>query len=373
MEYSCVVITRNMARTLVSDRSAPIERWADEVAPLFDVGPLYFPLSRLEETDAEALRLATAINVALCRGMARRGLGDLVPEIDVKRPGRERFEADGFRSQLPHHDGQHLSYLTPSLDDDPGFSLDDRIFSLTPLSITSDNHKITHGLFVEIPGEGPSITVYYNLVEILFDAYRHLVGEPGPSVTDVARWLGRNTRSAIVRLAPYGGRYLSLGARLGLQSPGYAPFQVFGRMAYDEAQKQGNPELVERARGCPCGACAGESERLFCWSTTEGLGCSYPELRARYEVGIRNVRHDLILADNLALLHGQPQGHHTRRTTNLYMVLEAARGPQYERYLASRWRVFAPSGHGSTRPAGTATTPGPPGSVATGSTAAGRP
>jgi hypothetical protein len=329
-----------LARDLVAGR-ASAEHWADEVLPSFDRGPLYFPLHELARPAEEIRAVALAINEALCAARRRRDLPEAIAEIDVKRPGRDRFEPDGYRSQLPHHDGQHCTYLTPSLLDVPEFDPRYRVFSMTPLSITSDNHKLTHGLLVENAGEGPSVTVYLNLIQILFDAHRHLVG-PVTGIEAVARWLGENTQRAVVQGERYGGRYPSLGARLGLASPAYAQFQVFGRRGFTDEQKAVTPELVERCAACPCGRCEGESCRVFCWSTTEGLGCAYPEFRERYECRVPNVRDDLILAENLALLHGQNQGHHTRRTTNLYMVVPTAAGDAYERFLASRWRVYAP-------------------------------
>ena len=317
-----------------------VRAWADATVHAFDLGPIYFPLHCL---DTDAVETTSAILRALADSFARRGLPDASPELDPQRPGRERFDESGFRIVLPHHDGQHCTYLTPSRLDVPSFDPANRVFSLSDNAVTSHKHKIVQGIVIEDTGEGRSETTYYNFVRIVFDAYERKEAPAGGfRIRDVATWLGDNINKALLRSTQLDVRYLSLGAALGLPDPALSVPQLFGEQRVPAERKQRVVGLSDYVATCPCGMCRGEGERLFCWTTTEALGLTATEFREKYELKVTTKNNDLVLADNLALLHGQWQSHWQRRLTNVYLTIERPDTTAYEAHLANRWRTFAP-------------------------------
>jgi hypothetical protein len=249
-------------------------------------------------------------------------------------------EGASTRTLLPHHDGGHTSFLTPSAHHDPQWPPEHRTFSTSGFTTTAA-HKVYHGVFLPEPGQGLSVTTYYPFVDIIADAYAYQQGKRAPDVATLACWLGNNLRGAVDRSTEHNCPYPALSGFLGLVWPDveavgihYADVDVAGEV----------PEAVAgRAANCPCGKCAGQTTRLICHITDAALGLTWPVFRDRYERWACTERFDLVIGHNLTMLHGGLCGGTGRTIEPMCLIVDEPSGRAYETWLARSWE----SAHGT--------------------------
>jgi hypothetical protein len=202
----------------VSGRAAALRDLASRALDLvhrhgfvvFGIGALRLDIDRSREI---AGRLMAELREAVVRAGGPR-------EARLEQDKVQQTEVPGgydTRTLLPHHDGQHCSYLTPSVLDDDGWLPAWREFGTSGYT-TTPAHKMYQGVFVVDPGNGLSVTTYYDWVEILSTVYAERVGADPAAVEPaaVARWLGGNLRAALGSQSDHRCPYPSLGAMLGV-------------------------------------------------------------------------------------------------------------------------------------------------------------
>ncbi len=115
-------LATDLVDDLLHNQAAPrLQSWADEIAQKMDELPcgLAFSIGRLRLPMDESCQIAHQIAHQVCQGLKRREApGELYVEIDTPqttsvKPGHQA------RTLLPHHDGGHCTYLTPSRLDVP--------------------------------------------------------------------------------------------------------------------------------------------------------------------------------------------------------------------------------------------------------------
>lgn len=242
------------------------------------------------------------------------------------------------RNRLPHTDGQSSTYLTPSRLDVPSFDPRLRMFSPTG-GHTSRYHKPYAGIFIQEPGDALSVTTFYDLFQLLYDAYVHQRGDGRPSVAELATWMAANIAAADERRRAYGFHYITLAGMLG-----GAVDPACEVVEYGAAEQPIPPQLLARFPAldrlrvsCPCGHCAGETERVFCAMVRGVLGSNWSGVRERVETWVSSERFDLILWNNLALLHGAVMGSGSRTLSAVYLSMNEPTGEEYETWLSRLW------------------------------------
>lgn len=160
-------------------------------------------------------------------------------------------------------------------------------------------------------------------------------------MADLAAWMGANIAAAHRRRAEYGFHYISLA---GLLSSAVDPaFEVveYGAAEQPIPDHMTNcfPILDRLRRGCPCGRCTGETERIFCAMVCALLGSDWSSVRDRLEIWLSSERFDLILWNNLAVLHGAVMGSRHRTLRGVYLSMSEAAGSAYEAWLSELWRA----------------------------------
>ena len=307
-----------------------------------DHGLVVFRIGRLrlgaDESHALALLVAGRLNDVLVELGAPSSL-----RLEVDRP-QETFVPEGFetRTLLPHHDGGHCSYLTPSREDlddwDPAW----RTFSRSGYTTTAA-HKAYQGVYIADPGEALSVTTYYDWIRILQDVRT----ERGldADVPATAAWLGANLRRALELQDLHGSAYPTLGALLSVEELAFQAVSFHHAEAdIPTSAKERFPLLVSLSTRCPCGTCLGETARVFCHVVQVATGLPWAAFRARYELLVPNERYDLVFGHNLTMLHGGLAGGRGRVIEPLCLVVDEPRGPAYERWLAASWRRSLPAG-----------------------------
>jgi hypothetical protein len=290
-----------------------------------------------ERSRGLAIALVDGLREALLRA---GGPEDLRVEVGKVQ---ETHVSPGYatRTLLPHHDGGHCSYLTPSRLDLPGWEPARRRFAEQGLyAHSSPSHKLYQGIFIVDPGEAESITTYYPWLQILADGYRAARGREPTATPELATWLGDNLLRTLELQGQHGGRYPTLAASLGSSSlvfHGLSPHCAEDDVTRDDCERF--PQLRELVRCCPCGACRAAAERLFCHSLLESLGLSWPAFRERYEFRVASERFDLVMGHNLVLLHGGLRGGASRRLEPISLVVDEPAGDGYEEWLAASWRA----------------------------------
>jgi hypothetical protein len=193
-----------------------------------------------------------------------------------------------------------------------------------------------------------SITTFYGLFEMIARAYRHQTGESPSSVGQLAAWLGANIRAADERRRLHGFHYIALSGLLGGDLD-----PAWELVEYGLAEQPLPKTLLERCptldrvRGtCACGRCTGETERTFCAMISAALGQGWAEVRRDTEIWVSSERFDLILWNNLAVLHGAIKGGGSRSLAAMYLSTAESAGDEYEAWLSRLWhnRVTAPLG-----------------------------
>jgi hypothetical protein len=327
------------AQLLAPQGGTELRRWVAGAATRLDrMGAVLFPLGRLHLGLETSRALAIAIASRVCAVLLERGAP---PElrVEVDRPQRAEV-VPGYRARtlLPHHDGGHCSYLTPSLLDAPGFDPELRAFSTSGFT-TTPAHKLHQGIFVLEPGDGLSVTSFYPLLSLLASGFRWSSSRAPTGVAELAGWLGANVRRAGELRARHKSRYVSLAAMLGATAlvdhavaPHHAEDSFSARLVKEF------PELRSAASGCSCGSCTAPAERFFCRSLQRTTGLSWSVARRRFERCLTSERHDYLLANNLVLLHGGIGGGRSRLLQPISFVIDRPEGAPYERWLAEAWR-----------------------------------
>jgi hypothetical protein len=339
--------------SLVSD--GPAEKreraLAEAVAAAADVihrdGFAVFHLGRLRLGVAESRGLAVTIATRLREALVRRGL-PAEARLEIDKPQRTAVPAGfGTRTLLPHHDGQHCSFLTPSTHDAPNWDPAWREFGSAGYT-TTGAHKMYQGIFLSDVGQGLSATTYYDWLGILSDVFERRglsIGlETGDRrVTAMARWLGGNLHRALERQAEHGCPYPSFGAMLGLDEPAWHGLSFHHSEAeLTPAERLRYPLAIPLTQHCPCGQCEGEAARLFCHQVLMATGLNWTQFRARWEITAPGEQCDLLFGHNLSMLHGGFAGGSSRVIEPICLVMDKPAGPAYERWLAASWRHATP-------------------------------
>lgn len=295
---------------------------------------------RLDEATSRGLAatLMERVRACLVAAGAPNGL-----RLEIDRPQTTYVPASAeTRTLLPHHDGQHCSFLTPSRQDVPGFEpawrvTGDRGYTTTPA------HKLYQGIFIADPGEGLSVTTYYDLLSLIDDVRPGGDGRRGPvpdeDVVAAARWLDGNLARARELQTHHGCVYLSLGAVLGSTDKAFHALSFHhAEEAIPTEQFERYPHLRDLVARCACGECVGDLGRVYCHLLVAVTGLDRRRFRHRYEVLAPSERFDVVLGDNITLLHGGWAGGPTRLLEPLCMVLDVPSGDGYESWLAQAWR-----------------------------------
>ncbi|MFC0003820.1 hypothetical protein [Micromonospora siamensis] len=307
-------------------------------------GYVIFRLGRLRLDGEESRRLAVELSEALRVALVRRGAPSVMRLEQDKEQQTYVPEGFGSRTLLPHHDGQHCSYLTPSTADDPdwtpaGRQFGDRGYTTTPA------HKMYQGVFMADPGDGLSVTTYYDWLDLLGTVHRERAADEGSGdARSLARWLGDNLRAALARQPEHGCAYPSVGAMLGLGEPIWHGLSFHHAEApLTDGDRARYPLAGPLARRCACGECVGDTARLFCHQLLTATGRTWRDCRRRWEVLAPSERYDLLFGHNLTMLHGGLAGGAGRVIGPFCLVVDEPSGAEYERWLAAAWRRSLPA------------------------------
>jgi hypothetical protein len=338
---SRIALHDHVITSLLDGSSAEeVRDWALGVARRIDTTPagVVFCIGEQRLGIESSRMLARAIAFAVCGALKELGAPfDLSVECD--RPQTTRVvPGHQVRTLLPHHDGGHCSYLTPSVHDDPTWQPGLRTFSQSGFTTTTQ-HKLYQGIFIADPGEGLSVTTYYDLLALVRAAYERTHGRPATSIPVLATWIGNNIRASMELQLLHDSRYLTLGALLGSSS--LAHHGVAWHYAEDEftpAQLARFPELDEFQTISQTARHRSPTLRLLDDVLTQRLGLTWDEVRAQYEICVPSERFDLVIAHNLTLLHGGLMGGPGRLLEPICLTVSDVSTCQYEAWLAAAWR-----------------------------------
>ncbi|MCM3262488.1 MULTISPECIES: hypothetical protein [Streptomyces] len=324
------------------------ERALDDLAAaavdvIHRTGFAVFRIGRLRLGVEESRRLSTALVERIRTALIARGTPAGM-RLEIDRP-QQTYVPEGFttRTLLPHHDGQHCSYLTPSLVDAPDWDPAWREFGSSGYT-TTPAHKMYQGIFLRDVGEGLSVTTYYDWLGIIDDVLdRRGLHTQDDRPATAARWIGDNLRRAVERRPEHGCAYPSFGAMLGLEEPWWHGLSFHhGEATLTKEERVRYPAAVPLAQRCACGACEGEAARLFCHQVLMATGWTWSQFRRRWEVLAPGEQCDLLFGHNLTMLHGGLAGGPGRVIEPLCLVMDDPAGPDYERWLAASWRRRLP-------------------------------
>ena len=331
------------------DESA-IDRCGDEAAP-----PLLSAAGCLAEGGAVALRFRSAPVAkqhAMTRAEAaldivRRVLiekhqlpADSYVEFDDESRGTPVAPFNDERFLLPHQDGGHCSFLTPSRLDYPDFDPAERTFSKT-VYWKRASHKMYQGFLITDTGQPPGKTYYYNTLTLLWDAFVFQHGRTPDDCGELADFNVGNLRKSRKIQGTHQSRYLTLGGLLGSTDPAHHVMPSGPRAESELWPNQyiSMPQLCDMADGCPCGACEGPGERLFCHASSHTLGRTWPGFRVEYETCLVGECYDLLIGNNLTQLHAA-DSKAARTIRPLCIVLDDPDSDAYERWLHTQWQVW---------------------------------
>lgn len=335
----------NVPETIVHDligggRTTEIIRWIDDAAKRINKLPcaVVFQIGKLRLSLEASRALAFAISDALCEALKRLGSPEQmkvevhgVPADIVILPKQQ------VRTLLPHHDGGRTSYLTPSILDDPTWEHDLRRFS-EKKGMSTATHKMYQGFFVADPGEGLSITPYYDWLEILKKGYTFQIG-PLDSIVQLETWLGQNIRASLALQESHKGNYLTLGAALGVKKLIYhAITPAYAEADFSTEETIRFPELQTFQKMQTSNDFLSPTEHFLSQVFIETLGLTWGEFLRIYEICVPTERFDLLFSNNLGLVHGALMGGPSRQLDTICMVMDAPVGDQYENWLAKVWR-----------------------------------
>lgn len=320
---------------------------AEAVRLLTERGFAIFRIGRLRLGVPESRRLALGLADQVRTMLIDRGAPPQM-RLEVDKP-QQTYVPEGFmtRTLLPHHDGQHCSYLTPSLLDVPDWDPALREFGDSGYT-TTPAHKMYQGIFLADPGEGLSVTTYYDWLGVIDQVVRDRglsldAARANDSVAATAAWFGANLRKMHERQPEHGCPYPSLGAMLGLREPmwhGLSFHHSENDLSSEERRRY--PAALPLSRRCPCGRCDGSAARLFCHQLLAATGMNWLAFRDRWEIQAPGEQCDLLIGHNLTMVHGGLAGGPGRLLEPLCLVVDAPVGPAYERWLAAAWRRQLP-------------------------------
>jgi hypothetical protein len=326
---------------LVSGRAERSDAVARAAAVLAGGGVLMLRVHPLADDKSAAIAQAEAALVAITSALrdGHRLPRDAYVELDEESYGTPVAPFRAGRFLLPHHDGGHCTYLTPSRHDVPDVDPAEREFSST-VYWKRPSHKMYQGFIVTNPGQPPGETFYYDVLTLLADAYAHQRGR-APNLFELESFNLENVRRSRLHRATHGSRYLTLGALLGSTTLEHhvMPSGPRAESEFWPAQYIALPGLCEIADACPCGTCDGPGVRLFCHMCVGTVGRTWPEFRAEYETRVVAEGHDVLIANNLTLLHAAISSA-SRTIRPLCIVTDRSEGEPYERWLAYQWRVW---------------------------------
>jgi hypothetical protein len=326
-----------------ADVAAPIARAANVLADGGVVGLRIYPVAATKPVAiARAETALTAVTQVLIKRHALPP--EAYVELDDESYGTPVAPFKDRRFLLPHQDGGHCSFLTPSVLDHPDFHANERVYSAT-VYWKRPSHKMYQGFLITNPGQQPGITYYYNTLTLLWEAFAHRHGRTPAGLSELARFNVENLRRSKDNQAIHRSRYLTLGALLGSQELAHHVMPS-GPRAESElwpAQYINLPALCEMADRCPCDSCGEPGERLFCHACSHTLGRTWPEFRRDFETAVVGKRYDLLIGNNLTQLHAA-DSHLSRTIRPMCIVLDRPEGNAYERWLATQWRAwYAPA------------------------------
>lgn len=323
-----------LADTHETTLDALADRAVDVIA---DEGAVLIRIGRLRLSEDASRTLARDVVRRLHDQLRSRGLpSSSYLEYDAVQ-GSAVAENATTRTLLPHHDGGHASYLTPSRLQDGRWEPARRTFSEDGFTTTAA-HKMYQGVFIADPGDALSVTTYYPWVRILRDAFAFSSGRAPGSPTELADWLGSNLSGAFARRQAHGCRYPSWAAMLGVAWPEAEAISLhYADVPLNDIDRDANRELVKLLDQCPCGACPGETTRLACHITGRALGLPWPQFRRRYELWACSERYDLIFGNNLTMMHGGLCGGPARTIEPMCLVVDRPAGDDYEAWLDGVW------------------------------------
>jgi hypothetical protein len=330
------------------DREETVRLLAARAAGMLaERGFAVFRIGRLRLGVPESRRLALDLAEHVRTTLIAEGAPPQL-RLEVDKP-QQTYVPEGYstRTLLPHHDGQHCSYISPSLLDMPEWDPAMREFGASGYT-TTPAHKMYQGIFLADPGEGLSVTTYYDWLGIIAEVIRErgLSTEPGFAANPAAgaaRWLGANLRRMHERQPEHGCPYPSLGAMLGLHEPmwhGISFHHSENDLSPEERRRY--PEALPLSRRCPCGRCEGPAARLFCHQMLAATGLDWTAFRDRWEVQAPGEHCDLLIGHNLTLVHGGLAGGPGRLLEPLCLVVDTPTGREYEEWLAAAWRRRLP-------------------------------
>jgi hypothetical protein len=320
--------------------SEEIRGWADNAAHLLDTLPsgVLFQIGKLRLNHEESRKIAKNIALLVCEALKSRG----VPQdafVEIDRIRQVKVWKHQVRTLLPHTDGAHCSYLTPSLLDDASWNPRFRTFSFDKFS-TTEMHKMYQGIFIVNPGEGISVTTYYDWLKVLGKAYSLVSQKKEFPVEEVQQWLGQNIRNALEQQPLHGNRYLSIGAALGAKSLFYQGMVIHAaeeELTAPERERFPALNALERSLAAT-NARVPVRLHILDMILTDIVGMNWHDFCSAYEVCLPSERFDYVLGHNLGLLHGGLMGGPARQLEPMSIVLRRAGGDGYEAWLAQVWR-----------------------------------
>lgn len=132
-------------------------------------GVVVFRIGRLRLGEEESRHRAYCVAEAMRRELVARCAPDKL-SVEYGKVEKTIFNGDHpTRTMLPHHDGGHTSYLTPSALDEPDWPVQRPSFADAGYS-TTPAHKMYQSIFIVDPGEGLSVTTYYDWLRIIEDS-----------------------------------------------------------------------------------------------------------------------------------------------------------------------------------------------------------
>lgn len=331
-----VEIDASQLRSTKNEIPAPIGQIGAHLAASEVVTVRIHPASHKAAAVEHAQTALNGIRRAL---VEQHGLPDVAyMELDDESRGVPVAPFNRRRFLLPHQDGGHCSFLTPSRLDCLRMTPEDRVYS-SSVYWRRPSHKMYQGFLVTHPGDPPGETYYYNAVGLLAHAFAHLHGHAAANVAELARFSLENIRQSKAQQPIHASRYLTLGGLLGSSEPAHhiLPSGPRAESEFWPAQYMNMPALSELADKCPCGTCDGPGTRLLCNALDRTLGLSWPQVRSQYETPIAAELHDLVLANNLTFFHAA-ESQATRTIVPMCIVLQGPAGGAYERWLAQEWR-----------------------------------
>jgi hypothetical protein len=261
-------------------------------------------------------------------------------ELDEESYGTPVAPFKQKRFLLPHQDGGHCSFLTPSRLDYQELTAGERVFS-TSVYFKRPSHKLYQGFLITNPGAPPGCTYYYSSLALLWDAFCYRHSRVPISLYELAEFNVQNARRSMANQSIHGSRYLTFGAMLGSSQLEHHVMPS-GPRAESElwpGQYARLPKLCEMTDQCPCGLCEGPGERLLCHACLHTLGKTWPQVHFEYEASVVGELHDLLIGNNLTQLHAA-DSNISRTILPMCIVTVNAGGDAYERWIGRQWRQW---------------------------------